>query len=137
MAHRPSFLVLFLRLMRHESSSDFRKSPGAYLNRAAVNASVDVLKARRRGPLSVEDPGHLEAPAPQGSAEPFDETAYCRLYDAIGRLKPKAAEVILLHHMQAKTIADIAKTLGVSTSVVAVRLFRARASLRRLLGQEK
>jgi RNA polymerase sigma-70 factor (ECF subfamily) len=129
--------TIFFRLLRLEDPHEFRKNLRAYLNRAAVNASVDILKARRRGPVFVGNTASFENGSTLASGEPFDEAAYCRLYEAIGRLKPRAAEVILLHHMEGKSVAEIAKTLAVSRSVVTVRLFRARARLRRFLEQEK
>ena len=56
-----------------------------------------------------------------------------RLYEAIAQLSADAAETVLLRYMQNRSLADIATRLGVSRTVVAVRLFRARAQLRSLL----
>src|SRR5258707_5820253 len=40
--------TIFLKLMRGSYPPDFMKNPKAYLYRAAVNASLDVIRSRRR-----------------------------------------------------------------------------------------
>jgi RNA polymerase sigma factor (sigma-70 family) len=125
--------IVFLKLLRREFPPDRQKNPKGYLYRAAVNSSFDVLKARQRRPallLNDEERGQTPAASPQA---PFDESLHERLYDAIGRLKPSAAEVLILRYMNNKSVAEIAAALGVSQTVIAVRLFRARARLRKLL----
>src|SRR5262245_25562932 len=42
--------TVFLKLLRKGFPPDFQKSPHAYLYRAAVNASLDIVKSRRRHP---------------------------------------------------------------------------------------
>src|SRR5437868_5256657 len=42
--------TVFLKLVRKGFPPEFQKNPQAYLYRAAVNASLDVLKSRRRHP---------------------------------------------------------------------------------------
>jgi len=125
--------TVFLKLLRQESSADLRKNPKAYLYRAAVTVSLDVLKSRRRRPvILVEDADRIDA-TDSYSESAFSEAVHQQLYDAISRLSPESAEVVLLRYMQNMNTAAIAKMLGVSRTVVAVRLFRARARLRRLL----
>lgn len=128
--------TIFLKLLRREFPPDLRKNPRAYLYRSAVNLSLDMLKAQRRRPAAVEDAESIGKAVSIGESE-IDEALYQRLYEAIGRLAPEAAEVILLHYMQKKNTAEIAKMLGISRTSVAVRLFRARKRLRKLLAQEK
>ena len=124
--------TVFLKLLRRECPPDLRKNPKAYLYKAAVTVSLDVLKARRRRPVLVDDIERLEVSAPPPGAR-FDEAAHERLYEAIAQLRAEAAEILVLRYMQNKGIAEIAKGLGVSRTVVAVRLFRSRARLRALL----
>src|ERR1051326_8224361 len=52
--------TVFLRLLRREYPPDLQKNPKAYLYRAAVNLSLDILKARRRGPVLLFDDGEPE-----------------------------------------------------------------------------
>src|SRR5687768_5730018 len=123
---------IFLKLLRHEYPPQFRKDPRAYLYKAAVNTSLDVLRARRRRPIAAADIERLDVAAPEARAG-LDHEMHQRLYEAIARLSAEAAETILLRYMQNKSIAEIATQLGVSRTVVAVRLFRTRAQLRKLL----
>jgi RNA polymerase sigma-70 factor, ECF subfamily len=123
---------VFLALLRREYLPDFQQNPRAYLYRAAVTASLDVLKAKRRRPMLVDDVARLDtAVADLGTA--FDEELYERLYAAIGQLPADASSVLILRYMHNKSLAEIARELGVSRTAVAVRLFRARARLKALL----
>ena len=123
---------VFLALLRRQSLPEFQQNPRAYLYKAAVNASLDLLKAKRRRPILVEDVARLETAAAD-STSAFDEELYERLYAAISRLAPDACSVLLLRYMHNKSLAEIARELGVSRTAVAVRLFRSRARLKALL----
>jgi len=79
----------------------------------------------------VDDVALFETAAPDSSST-FDEELYERLYAAIARLTPDACSVLLLRYMHNKSLAEIARELGVSRAVVAVRLFRSRARLKAL-----
>jgi DNA-directed RNA polymerase specialized sigma24 family protein len=52
---------------------------------------------------------------------------------AMRELSPDAVAMLLLRYVHSKSLAAIAAELGLSRTVVAVRLFRARARLRVLL----
>src|SRR4026209_1261844 len=52
---------VFLKLIRREFLPDLKANPKAYLHRAAVNMSLDTIRARRRF-ISTEGFEHLEAP---------------------------------------------------------------------------
>jgi RNA polymerase sigma-70 factor (ECF subfamily) len=122
---------VFLALARRASPPDLTQNPRAYLYKAAVTASLDVLKAQRR------HEGRLKAASVSAPAMmSFDEELYERLYAAIASLDAAAASVILLRYQQDKSLGDIARELGLSRTAVAVRLFRARARLRALLATE-
>jgi RNA polymerase sigma-70 factor (ECF subfamily) len=127
--------TVFLKLLRKGFPPEFQTSPKAYFYRATVNASLDILKSRRRHPtlpLNVDrvESGHISIPD-------FDEERHQQVYAAIGQLPVESAEILVLRHMQNKSTAEIVETLGVSRAVVAVRLFRARARLRKLLRVSK
>ncbi len=127
---------IFLKLLRREFPPDLQKNPKAYLYRAAVNLSLDVLKARRRYPIRLlNDSDRLDVPGPTSTV--FDEEVHQRLYEAIASLSPEAAEVLILRYMQNKSITEIAAAIGVSHTAIAVRLFRSRARLRKLLRVRK
>jgi RNA polymerase sigma-70 factor (ECF subfamily) len=126
--------AVFLKLLRRELALGLHKNPKAYLYKSAVTVSLDVLKARRRRPALVDvgDIERLEVSAPASNAR-FDEATHERLYEAIAKLSAEAAELLVLRYMDSTSIAEIAKKLGVSRTVIVVRLFRSRARLRALL----
>jgi RNA polymerase sigma-70 factor (ECF subfamily) len=123
--------AVFLALMRRESPPDLQRNTKAYFYKAAVTASLDVLKAKRRRPVLV-DIDRLEIPAAGGGSS-FDEELYEQLYEAIARLSEDDAAVLLLRYMHNRNLTDIARELGVSRTAVGVRLFRSRARLRALM----
>jgi RNA polymerase sigma-70 factor (ECF subfamily) len=125
--------TVFLRLIQRETPLEFRKNPGAYLYRSAVNVSLDVLKARRRRPVLVEHVEHLQLAAPEADS-PRLEDLHQRLYAALDEMRPADKEVLILRYMHKKSVAEMGRTLGVSRAVVSLRLFRSRARMRKLLG---
>jgi len=123
--------TIFLRLLRREFPPDLARNPEAYLYRAAVNLSLDTIKVRKRQPRRTDDPDHVETPVAAQSA--IDDEMHRRLYEAIGQLEPQAAEILILRYVHNTSDAKIAKMLHVSRTVVAVRLYRTRARLKKLI----
>src|SRR3954454_22197380 len=60
---------LFLQLLRRGFPAEFRNNPKAYLYRAAVNASLNAVKARQRH-VSAIDPARLELAVDTDCSEP-------------------------------------------------------------------
>jgi RNA polymerase sigma-70 factor (ECF subfamily) len=123
--------TVFLRLLRREKPRDFLKHPKAYLYRAAVNLSLTILQTRRRRAQTEADE-ELAASVPARASSRAEEM-HRRLYDAIARLNPKAASIVILRYLHDYSDAEIAKLLGTSRGVIAVTLFRSRARLKKLL----
>ena len=122
--------TIFLKLVGREFPPDLRKNPEAYLYRAAVNASLNVIRSRRREVL-VGGNEYFEWSISSDSDE--SEAKIQRLYQAIAELEPASAEMLLLRYMHNKSDAEIARMLGKSRGTVALKLFRSRARLRKLL----
>ena len=123
--------TLFLRLLRRELSAEVRRNPRAYLYRAAVNLSLDIVRSRRRQ-VPIENPERFETLL--AKPEPCcDDDLHRRLYEAIAELKPRSAEMLILRYVHNKSDAEIARMLGVSRGTIALRLFRSRARLKKLL----
>jgi RNA polymerase sigma factor (sigma-70 family) len=57
-----------------------------------------------------------------------------RLLAAVGELKPADREALLLVHWEQLTYAEAAETLGCSVNAVGIRVHKAKARLRKLLG---
>jgi RNA polymerase sigma factor (sigma-70 family) len=62
------------------------------------------------------------------------DSAQERLLAAVGKLKPADREALLLVHWEELTYAEAAETLGCSVNAVGVRVHKAKARLRELLG---
>jgi RNA polymerase sigma-70 factor (ECF subfamily) len=121
---------VFLWLLRRGKPSNFRDTK-AYLYRAAINASLNLVKSRRRE-VSSDD---AEQPAPFINATLGVEALGIqgRLLDALAQLHPRWVEMLVLRYEQDYTDHEIAKLLGTSRAVVAVTLHRARSRLKILL----
>jgi RNA polymerase sigma-70 factor (ECF subfamily) len=125
--------TLFLRLIDRGLPPDIAKNPGGYFYRAAVNLSLNVIRSRKRHKLA-GDVEKLNVPAPDSSS--FEES-HQRLTEAIAELNPDDAHVLILRYIHNQSDAAIAKTLGVSRGSIAMRLFRSRLRLRKLMGEQK
>ena len=125
--------TIFLRLLRRGLPPGFNQNAQGYLYRAAVNLSLNVVRTRNRQPMVDGVERLLVAVPPPGSSP--DDDLRRRLLDAIAQLKPRAAEILILHYEHDKSDAEIAKMLGTSRGTIAVALYRARARLKKLLGR--
>jgi RNA polymerase sigma-70 factor (ECF subfamily) len=123
--------TVFLKLIRREYPPDLKANPKAYLHRAAVNMSLDVIRNRRRY-TAAEDFEHLEAPRPRVTL-PVEDELQTRLNDVLTRLEPEAAHILVLRYVHDYSDAEISKMLGTSRGAIALRLFRLRARLKKLL----
>jgi len=124
---------IFVNLLKRGLTAEVRQHPARYLHRAAVNLSINVLRARKRRRL-VDGIDTLEIPAPGGKREDVRrDDRHERLMEAMASLKPRALEILLLHYKHDYTDADIAALLGTSRGTIAVTLFRIRARLRKLM----
>jgi RNA polymerase sigma-70 factor (ECF subfamily) len=122
--------TIFLRLLHREFPTDLVKNPKAYLYRAAVNESLNVIRSRKRSIVRT-DAEPIETP--QHSADESAEELHQRLYEALAKLNPGAADVLVLRYVHKYSIADIAALLGTSRSTIAVNLYRSRARLKKLM----
>src|SRR5262245_1081594 len=122
--------TIFLQLVRQELPPDLQSKPEAYLYKAAVNSSLNIIRRRRRDVL-VGNVERFESPARVDSTNP--ELEVRRLYEAIAKLKPEAAQIVILRYMHNMSDAEIARILGRSRGAIALTLFRSRARLKKLL----
>ena len=124
--------TVFLRLIAAERE-DLSPSPAAYLHRAAINASLDLMRAHSRSKSqSLETVPQDSIPSPGPGPEASHAAAEIRNYvrKSIACLGDKAAQVIVLRYFEGYGNQEIAEMLGTSHLVVAVILHRARARLR-------
>jgi RNA polymerase sigma-70 factor (ECF subfamily) len=130
--------TVFLKLLRRELPPDLRKNVKGYLYRAAVNRSLDIIRTRRRLQLTA-DTDRLEIPFDSSESDSMEHT-HRRLAEAFAGLEPEAAHILILRYVHDYSDSQIAKLLGTSRGAIAVRLFRSRARLKKLmrkLGERK
>jgi RNA polymerase sigma factor (sigma-70 family) len=123
--------AIFLQLLRREFPPDLTRNPNGYFYRAAVNISLQAIRARKRQILT-GDRKQFEISTEtenSGSNEAMDR----RLWRAIAELNETAAEILILRYIHGYSLANIAKVLGTTRSTVAVSLFRSRARLKKLI----
>jgi RNA polymerase sigma-70 factor, ECF subfamily len=119
--------TVFLRMLRRGREADALDNEESYLRRAAINAALDVVRARQadRTVELVE----LSADPPQGSALELRQV----LARAMAKLEPRRAEIFVLRFLEGLDNPEIAHLLGISQVLVAVLVHRTRRQLRKEL----
>jgi RNA polymerase sigma-70 factor (ECF subfamily) len=130
--------TIFVRLTPGWDNRDLSPNPRAFLYRAAINASLDVVRRRQRinaVPLEVVD---FEPAQMSAVSTPADEFADSELRElirqAVAKLEGRAATAFVLRYYEGYDNAQIAEVLGTSQMVIAVTLHRARTRLRKEIG---
>jgi RNA polymerase sigma-70 factor (ECF subfamily) len=118
--------TIFLRLLRRGASVPPLAQEESYLRRAAVNASVDLVRSRRTVPTVP-----LSEVATHGVHSSGDLRDCLR--QAFASLNPRAAEIFALRYFEDFTNPQIARLLNISQVLVAVTLHRARRQLQKEL----
>jgi RNA polymerase sigma-70 factor (ECF subfamily) len=130
--------TIFMRLTRGWSDRDLSPNPKAFLYRAAVNASLDLLRQRKRSnsiSLDVMDPDYgprLSGSSPEDNVVDMELRELIR--EAVAKLEGRAASAFALRYYEGYDNRQIAEILGTSQLVVAVTLHRARTRLRKEIG---
>ena len=130
--------TIFLKLSSNTALRDLSPNPQGYLYRAAVNASVDLLRRRARAnsvSIDVIDPAltsKLSAVSPEDNFADVELRELIR--HAVAKLEGRAATAFALRYFEGYDNSQIAKVLGTSQMVVAVTLHRARTRLRKEIG---
>jgi len=121
--------TVFLRLVRRTSESDAMENEESYLRRAAINASLDVIRSRQSNPTVelVEVPTHRN----DGQITELRQA----LGRALSKLQPRAAEIFALRFIEGMSNLEIARMLGISQVLVAVTVYRTRQQLRKQLAK--
>lgn len=118
--------TVFLRLLKRDAPESI-DHPEGYLRRAAVNAALDVVRARRPEPDVVLE---RMASKERGVLESLGNDDLRRqLRAALATLPEKAAEIFVLRHFEERGNLEIARMLGMTQVGVAVTLHRARKKL--------
>ncbi len=129
--------TVFLRLVKSEEGYDLSDNAEAYLSRAAINASLDLLRSRTRSKLvDISDseadaiPGRFRTP----EAEQVDRELHRLIRQAVATLGKTAGEMFVLRYYEGYDNQEIARMLDTSHMVVGVVLHRARTKLKKEIG---
>ena len=106
-----------------------------WFHRVTVNASLDLVrKRRRREHSSVDELTDQPAGEPGPEAEAIVAVRAREVHKALGALPPDQRALIVMHDLQDLDYAECAETLGIPLGTVKSRLHRARLALARQLG---
>lgn len=133
--------TVFLRLVKNSESGgeayDLSENPEAYLSRAAINASLDLMRSRNRAKsvgLDDVDAGAIASKFQNPEAEHADRELQTLIRQAVAGLGKTAGEMFVLRYYEGYDNQEIAKLLDTSQMVVGVVLHRARTRLRKEIG---
>ena len=130
--------TVFVRLTPGWVDRELSPNPRGFLYRAAINASLDLVRSRKRRnsvPLEVVD---FDNDAKLSVASPEDHLVDSELRElirqAVAKLEGRAAAAFVLRYYEGYDNRRIAEILGTSQLVVGVTLHRARTRLRKEIG---
>ena len=124
--------TVFLRLLKRNPDAEPVENISSFLHRAAVNAALDVVRARhhiKNVPLDDLEP-ILAEPA-QHRPDRLQDAGEIRewLRGAVARLNPRVAQMFILRFFEGKDNPEIARLLNTTPGTVAVTLSRTRDKL--------
>jgi RNA polymerase sigma-70 factor (ECF subfamily) len=139
-ATQEAFVAAWRQLPRLRDSSAF----DGWLNRIVANTALSARRHRVRlrevavrpavpgsEPLQLEPPPDLHARTQMD--EIVDNDAIGRAFD---RLRPKDRMILVLHHVEERSVAEIARSLGVPLGTAKWRLHAARNALEKAMEAE-
>ena len=132
--------TVFLRVTRGQENAAAAENAEAYFSRAAVNASLDLLRSKKRsktvGIDDVEADASMATFAARQNPETHHEDRELRnlIREAVSKLGDTAGQMFALRYFEGYGNGEIAKLMNTSALVVGVTLHRARARLRKEIG---
>ena len=132
--------TVFLRLVRSTEPLTVPENPNGYFARAAINASLDLLRQRKRSKAvamdDVENRGAAIELVSRRTPEAGHEDRELKnlIRAAVSRLGPTAGQMFVLRYFEGFDNGEIAKLMNTSALVVGVTLHRARGRLRKEIG---
>ncbi len=124
--------TVFLRMLKRDKEAEPVTNLPSFLHRAAVNAAVDLMRARRNiKNVPLDDMEPVLADAPHRNPDRAHASREIRdwLREAVARLNPRIAEMFTLRFFEGKENPEIARILNTTPGTVAVTLSRTRDKL--------
>src|ERR1700733_2902527 len=135
-----------LKAYTHMGQCGVRSGFSPWLTRIAINAALMLLRKRRSQPVFgfEVDPEADDFRLPEPVETSYNPEEACtqsalenELAQAIRYLPPNLRVVMQIRYREDASMAQIAKTLGISESAVKSRLLRARSRIRKRLGKNR
>lgn len=128
-ALQEAYVKAYRAIDRFKLGSSF----GTWLYRITYNACIDELRRRKRAPVSEDEPIDPESshPGPERIVSVAETVR-----SALAGLPESQRVTVVLVDGEGYDHREVAEILGVAPGTVASRLHRARAALRRTLGEE-
>jgi RNA polymerase sigma-70 factor, ECF subfamily len=133
--------TVFLRVTRGQEAAATADNTEAYFSRAAVNASLDLLRSRRRSRAvaidDVENDASLTPFISKQNPETHQEDRELRklIREAVSKLGETAGQMFALRYFEGYGNGEIAQMMNTSALVVGVTLHLARSRLRKEIGR--
>lgn len=133
--------TVFLRIARGQQAAESADNAEAYFARAAINASLDLIRSRQRSKSVAMDDvvniASVTAFVSQQNPETHQEDRELRnlIRDAVAKLGATAAQMFALRYFEGLGNAEIAEIMKTSPLVVGVTLHRARGRMRKEIGK--
>ncbi|NKB35349.1 MAG: sigma-70 family RNA polymerase sigma factor [Pseudomonadales bacterium] len=127
--------TVFLRLLKRQDRPELGANSAGYLCKAAINAGLDLLRARNRTQTETlnDEIHHSQNDAADSDVRQAEHRKHLR--SALLSLDQHAAEVFALRYFEDFGNADIANLLDTSPNSIAVTLHRTRERLQKILGE--
>ena len=132
----------FVRAWRNLDHYDERWAFRTWLFTIARNLALNVLRRPRAAIVSIHGDERDDRPPPAIAAagpSPAERAVHSerqrRLVEALEQMAPRAAMIFTLFYQEEMSIADIARTTGMTQGAVKVALHRTRETLRQRLAE--
>ena len=133
--------TIFLRVARGQESAMAADNPEAYFARAAINASLDLIRSRKRArAVAMDDVVNSASVASfvskaNPAADQEDRELRKLVREAVSKLGNTAGQMFALRYFEGLGNAEIAGVMNTSALVVGVTLHRARVRMRKEIGK--
>ena len=118
---------VFIRFLNRKVILDPRQSPKSYMQRAAINASIDLLRRKAPSPSS-----ELEE-VKEGSNTEISTFSKELLRRALAKLPSQDAEIFVLCYLEGYTYEELAEQFGIERGTIGSRLYRIKTALKKEL----
>ena len=131
--------TVFLRMARGQETAAAAENSEAYFSRAAINASLDLLRGRKRAKTvsfdTVENDAGVFTSKQNPETSHEDRELRELIRSAVSNLGHTAAQMFALRYFEGYSNGEIAEVMKTSALVVGVTLHRARSRLRKEIGR--